>query len=148
MKGSGGTEGGLEQFLIGLCLAGAGIYFFLDSVRMHTGGMGFISGMLGGGREGAQVTSSMGIIFVPFGIGVFSLFVDASKKWAWWLTWLGLATISVEILSRIHFFVNMKTSHFMLMLILFLVGCALMFRSYKDLGPKHLDVQDQDLDGT
>lgn len=120
-------------------MAGAGVYFFFDSVRMHSGGMGLISGMLGGGRAAAGgfwATGSMGIVFVPFAVGVFSLFVDSSKKWAWWLTWIGLAILAVEMLSRIQFFIQMKTSHFLLMLILFLFGCALMFSSYRDRSPK------------
>ena len=66
----------------------------------------------------------MGIVFVPFAIGVFSLFVDASRKWAWWLTHIGLAIVAVEILSRIRFLIEIKTSHFFMMLILFLFGCA------------------------
>ncbi len=137
MKGSGGTAGGTEQFIIGACMAGAAVYFFFDSVRMLTGGAGLVSGMLGGGRgTGFWATSSMGIVFVPFGIGVFSLFVDASRKWAWWLTWIGLAILAIEMLSRIQFFMNMKTSHFILMLVLFLFGCALMFSSYRDRNQK------------
>ena len=138
-KSSGGTEGGLEQFLIGLCLAGAATYFFFDSVYMSTQGFGFFSGMIGnrfgggggGGHGGMLETTSMGIIFVPFGIGLFCLFVNASRKWAWWVTWIGLAIIVIEMLSRIKFLMTIKTSHFMIMLVVFLFGCALMFRSYK-----------------
>ena len=96
--------------------------------------------------HGMWATGSMGIIFVPFGIGVFSLFVNASRRWAWWLTWIGLAILAIEVLSRINFFINMKTTHFLLMLVLFLFGCALMFRSYKDLEPKKLDQHKPDRD--
>jgi len=130
MKGSGGTEGGIADFVIGVCLAGLAVYLFFDSVRMTTGGHGLVSGFLSGRRGGHWETTSMGIIFVPFGIGVFSLFVDATRKWAWWVTHIGLAIIAVEMLSRIRFLMEIKTSHFLLMLILFLFGCALMFKSY------------------
>jgi hypothetical protein len=136
MKGSGGTQGGMLDFIIGLCLAGAAVYFFFDSVRMASADFGWISGMMGGGgghgRGGFMETTSMGIVFLPFGIGVFSLFVDARQKWAWWITWIGLAVIAIEMLSRIRFLMNMKVSHFMIMLIAFLFGCALIFRSYKE----------------
>ena len=137
MKGSGGTEGGVEQFVIGLCMAGAAVYLFFDSVQMSTMGGGLVSGMMGGGRgghgggRGLWETTSMGIVFVPFAIGVFCLFVDATKRWAWWLTHIGIAIIAIEILSRIRFLINVKTTHFLGMLILFLFGCALMFKSYK-----------------
>jgi len=132
MKGSGGTEGGIADFLIGACLAGLAVYLFFDSVRMTTGGHGLVSGLLLARRGGHWETTSMGIVFVPFGIGVFSLFVDASRKWAWWLTHIGLAIVAIEILSRIRFLLEIKTSHFILMLLLFLFGCALMFKSYAE----------------
>ncbi len=133
MKGSGGTEGGIADFLIGMCLAGLAVYLFFDSVRMTTGGHGLLSGMMMGGRRGGHWdTTSMGIIFVPFAFGVFSLFVDASRKWAWWVTHIGLAAIAVEILSRFRFMMDIKTSHFIVMLLLFLFGCALMFKSYNE----------------
>lgn len=137
MKGSGGTEGGVETFLIGLGLAGLGIYLFFDSVHMSTAGMGLVSGMMGrgrgghGGGMGMWETTSMGIVFVPFAIGVFCLFVNARRTWAWVLTHIGLAIIAIEILSRIRFLINTKLTHFLGMLILFLFGCALMFKSYK-----------------
>jgi len=132
MKGSGGTEGGLLDFFVGACLAGLAAYLFFDSVRMSTMQYGFVSGFIGGGRGGLWQTTSMGIVFVPFAIGVFSLFVDARQRWAWWVTWIGLAVIAVEILSRVRFIMEVKTSHFLLMLVLFLFGCALIFNSYRE----------------
>ena len=35
----------METFLIGLGLAGLGIYLFFDSVHMSTAGMGLVSGI-------------------------------------------------------------------------------------------------------
>ncbi|MEZ5299681.1 MAG: hypothetical protein R3F11_03275 [Verrucomicrobiales bacterium] len=48
----GGTEGGSAPYLagIGLLLIGVGLYFFFDSVQIHTDGGGAISGALRGGR--------------------------------------------------------------------------------------------------
>lgn len=136
MQGSGGTEGGLGQFVIGFGLAALGIYLFFDSVRVVTDGAGMISGALrgrgggGGGRFGQ--TTSMGIIFVPFFVGVFSLFVNSKQKWAWGLTYLGIAILAIEIVSRIQFYINTKLTHLLFMLVLFAAGCALMFRSYEE----------------
>jgi hypothetical protein len=78
-------------------------------------------------------TTSMAIIFVPFFIGVFVLFYDASKKWAYWLTGLGIAFIAIEIVSQIRFLFNVKLSHFLGMLVLFAAGAALMLRSYREM---------------
>lgn len=76
----------------------------------------------------------MGIIFVPFFLGVLALFYDSKQSWAWWLMWLGLAVIAVEILSRIRFVMDTKTTHLLGMFVLFAAGSALMIRSYREEG--------------
>lgn len=134
MKGSGGTDGGVGQFFFGLAMAVAGVYFFFDSVRVMTGQAGVFSGAMGGGSGRGRMmdTTSMGILFVPFFIGVFSLFVNARRKWAWWLTYLGLGILAIEILSRIRFIIDTKLTHMLGMFVLVAAGCALMFRSYRE----------------
>ncbi|MBB3204636.1 hypothetical protein FHS27_000400 [Rhodopirellula rubra] len=134
MKGSGGTDGGVGLFFFGLLMVIGGIYFFFDSVRVTTGHAGILSGAMGGGGGRGRMidTTSMGILFVPFFIGVFSLFVDARRKWAWWLTYIGLAFLAVEILSRIRFIVDTKLTHLLAMFVLIAAGCALIFRSYRE----------------
>ena len=146
MRGSGGTEGGIGQFFTGMLMAGVGAWLFFDSVRVVTDGAGWISGMIhqSRGGRGPVGTTSMGILFVPFFLGVFSLFVDSRQKWAWGLTWIGVAVLTVEILSRIRFYMNTKLTHFGLMLMLFAAGCALMFRSYRDQAATDSESQSQD----
>jgi len=75
-------------------------------------------------------TTSMGIIFVPFLAGVTILFFDAEKRWAWWLTGLGLALIAIEILSRVRFVMEIKTTHLLLVLGMVAAGAGLLLRSY------------------
>ena len=86
MKGSGGTEGGLGMFFVGFGLAALGVYFFFNPVYVTTR-LGLFSGMFGrhGGGPGMWETTSMGILFVPFLIGVIALFQDARRRWAWWI---------------------------------------------------------------
>lgn len=130
MKGPGGTEGGLGKFTIGLALAAVGVYLFFDSVRVSSGHYGWISGMMHRGRGGMWETTSMGIVFVPLVIGVIALFYDARMKWAWWLTYLGIAVLAVEITSRVRFIIESKLTHFLFMLVLFAAGVGLMLRAY------------------
>lgn len=134
MRGSGGTEGGTTLFAFGVLMAIAAVYLFFDSVRVSTGHHGALSGLMGAGRGHGRLveTTSMGIVFVPFFIGVFALFVDARRKWAWILTYIGLAVLAIEVLSRIRFIFETKLTHLLGMFILFAAGCALMFRSYRD----------------
>lgn len=133
MKDSGGSEGGGMQFIIGFLLSALALYFFFDSVRVRGFGGGIISrSMAGGGGMGMGQTTSMGILFVPFLIGVIGLFYDAKKAWAWVLFWLGLAVLVVEILSSLRFEFNMKTTALLTMFIMFGAGAGLMLRSYRE----------------
>ena len=122
------------MFFGGLLLAVGGVYFFFDSVRVTTGHAGALSGAMGGGRGHGHLmdTTSMGILFVPFFVGVFSLFVDARRRWAWYLTYIGLIVLGIEILSRIRFIIDTKLTTLLGMFVMFAAGCALMFRSYRE----------------
>ena len=106
-----------------------GIYLFFDSVRVHSGQYGWMTGMVGRGRQGME-TTSMGIILIPLLIGVGVLFFDASRKWAWWLTGLGLAIIAIEILSRIRFELIMKSTHLLLILGMVAAGAGMALKAY------------------
>jgi hypothetical protein len=133
MRGSGGTEGGTGKFLIGFGLSALALYLFFDSVRVSTAELGLFSGLARRHAGGGLLeTTSMGLLFVPFFLGVLALFYDARLRWAWALMWLGLAVLVIEILSRIRFVMSMKTTHLLLMMVLFAAGAALMIRSYRD----------------
>ena len=123
----GGTEGGSAEFVggIGMLLAGLALYFLFDSVHVGTHGPGLMGMMMGGS------SSSMGIIFVPFVIGVALLFYNAESRLGQGLLWGGLGVIVVEILSRIRFHFDMKTSHLLLILALFGAGVGLILRAFR-----------------
>jgi len=136
-KGSGGTDGGIGEFIVGFLLAAAALYFFFDSVRVSRFGAGMISqGMGGRGGMGMGQTTSMGILFVPFFIGVIGLFYDAKQRWAWVVMWMGVAMLVVEILSSLRFEMNMKMTMLLLMLVMFAAGTGLMLRSYRPVEAK------------
>jgi hypothetical protein len=132
MRGSGGTEGGVGKFSIGFCLSALAAYLFFDSVKVTTAGHGLITGLFGYGHGGYWETTSMGIIFVPFFLGVVVLFYDARLWWGWVLTYLGIGILAIEILSRIQFLFQMKTTHLLGMIFLFAAGVGLMLRSYRE----------------
>jgi hypothetical protein len=137
MKGSGGTEGGTGLFLTGFALAAASAWFFFDSVRVTTGAHGFFSGLLheqlrGPSGSSSMETGSMGLVFMPFFLGVLALFYNSKPWWAWTLMYTGLGVITVEILSRVRFLLNMKSSHLLLLMAVFAAGAGMMIRSYRD----------------
>ena len=130
----GGTDGGAIKFLFGLALSIVGVYLLIDSVRFTTGHSGLISGMMHGGRGGGGMgeTTSMGVLFVPLFIGVAALFFDAKKTWAWVVTWIGVAILIVDILSRIRPYMNTKGSHLIIMLVMIAGGLGLMLKAYTE----------------
>jgi hypothetical protein len=131
----GGTDGGAIKFLFGLALSVVGVYLLIDSVRFTTGHSGLISGMMHGRRGGGGgmgETTSMGVLFVPLFIGVAALFFDARKTWAWVVTWIGVAILIVDILSRIRPYMNTKGSHLIIMLVMIAGGLGLMLKAYTE----------------
>jgi uncharacterized protein len=132
MRGSGGTEGGIGLFTIGFVLSIGSLYFFFNSVQVMSRGSGLLTGMLYRGMgEGGFGTASMGLVFVPFFLGVIALFYDARPAWAWYLMWTGLGILVVEILSQLTFYFNFRASYLLLVLAIFAAGVGMMLRSYK-----------------
>jgi uncharacterized protein len=135
-RGAGGTPGGTKMFFIGLVLAAVGLYLFFDSVLVTTRPQGFFSGgfhRLMGGAPGMMQTTSTGIIFAPFFIGIVILFYNSKLMIGWVLFYIGLAILAIEILSRIEFILQTKTSLLLLMLGMIAAGIGLMLRSFRDL---------------
>lgn len=123
----GGTPGGLGIFLAGCALTIASAWFFIDSVRVTTFGSGWMSGLVGG---------STGVVFLPLLVGVIGLFYDARKLWAWVVFAAGFGILFVEILSRLQFFLNLKLSHLLIMLISFGAGIGMILCSLRSMsGP-------------
>lgn len=127
----GGKEGGEVSYVVGLLLVVLGTYLFFDSVRVSSGGAGWISGGISRGVGGFMTTTSMGIIFVPLLAGIVALTYDAEKRWAWVLSGVGVILIVVEILSSIRFVMSTKGSHLVLMLGMIAIGAGLVARAVR-----------------
>lgn len=137
--GSGGTEGGVGMFFTGFLLSLASLWFFFDSVRMTSGHGGVLGRRIGralggggGGHGGGDfTTTSMGLIFLPLFIGLIMLFNNARNKLGWAVFLAGIAILVIEMISMVRFEMNMKTSSFILLMVVFAAGVGLMLRSYK-----------------
>jgi hypothetical protein len=136
VRGAGGTPGGTLLFFTGLVLAAAGLWFFLSNVHVMTNPFGMVSGLFSRGVfGGGQPAMSTGIVFAPIFLGLVLLFYDARLKWGWALFYVGLAIIVLEILSRIQFHMDMRTSSLLLMLGMVAAGIGMMLRSFRDMTP-------------
>ncbi|MBM4022491.1 MAG: hypothetical protein FJ284_09675, partial [Planctomycetes bacterium] len=133
VRGAGGTPGGTRLFFFGLVLSGAGLWLFLHNVYVFTRDVGVFSGAFNSGVfRGGMPAASTGVIFAPIFIGLVILFYDARLKWGWALFYLGLAILVIELLSRIKFLMQMKTSNLLLMLGVVTAGIGMMLRSFRD----------------
>jgi len=136
VRGAGGTPGGTWLFFAGLVLAAAGLWFFLSNVHVVTNPFGMVSGLFSRGVFGGDSPAmSTGIVFAPIFIGLVLLFYDARWKWGWALFYVGLALIVIEVLSRIQFLMNIRTSNLLLMLGMVAAGIGMMLRSFRGSGP-------------
>lgn len=126
-KDVGGTSGGLGLFAAGSALAAVSAWFFIDSVRVTTYGGGWMSGVVGG---------STGVVFLPLAVGIIGLFYDARKTWPWIVTGIGAVILGLEIISRLNFFINLKLSHLLIMMVSFFGGIGLILRSIRTINER------------
>ena len=117
----------LAQFMIGMVMLAAGLYWFLSNVTVMTH-FGF---QIWNFRVGA------GLIVVPFIAGIIWLFVNVDSFGAKLLTVLGIVVILASIIANIQFIFRATSLYvYLIMLVLIFGGAALvgqvLFRWPKD----------------
>jgi hypothetical protein len=120
MKGAGGTQGGIGQFLLGLLMAVAGAYLITNQVSVSSGFWGWFG------------PHTFGLTLVPLVFGIGLLFFDGSSRAGWLLTAAGATIILFGILMNLRIYFE-PTSLFntLLMLVLLAGGLGLVARSLK-----------------
>ncbi len=118
----GGTSGGLGGFLLGLVMAIAGGYLFVDRVTVFSSPWEVFG------------TSGYTLSLVPLIFGIFFLFFSGRSIIGWLLTLTGVVIIFTGIISHLSFFFR-PTSLFATIVILVLLfgGLGLIARSVRDL---------------
>jgi hypothetical protein len=120
VKGAGGTEGGILQFLAGVAMAVAGGYLLTQQVSVTSGFWGFFG------------EHTFGLSLLPLLVGVGLLFFDGKSTLGWLLTLAGAVIILAGILMNLRIYFE-RTSLFntLVMLCLLAGGLGLMARSLK-----------------
>ena len=120
MKGAGGTQGGVGQFLLGLLMAVGGAYLLTSQVSVSTGFWGWFG------------PHTFGLTLLPLLIGIGLLFFDGSSRAGWLLTAAGAVLILLGILMNLRIYFE-PTSLFntLMMLVLLAGGLGLVARSLK-----------------
>ena len=120
-RGAGGTSGGVGTFLIGLAMAIAGGYLFLQNVNVYT------SPWMIYGYNG------FGMSLFPLLAGIGMLFFNGKSKVGWLLTFAGAIIIFVGIIANLNvYFHNQSLFNVLTILILLVGGLGLVARSLKE----------------
>lgn len=120
MKGAGGTEGGIVEFLLGLAMAVGGAYLLTNQVTISSGFWGWFG------------PHTFGLSLLPLIVGCGLLFFDGRSRGGLILTVGGAAIILLGILMNLRIFFE-PTSLFntLIMLILLAGGLGLLARSLR-----------------
>ena len=120
MKGAGGTQGGVGQFLVGLLMAVGGAYLLTNQVSVSSGFWGWFG------------PHTFGLTLLPLVFGIGLLFFDGASRAGWLLTVAGAVIILLGILMNLRIYFE-PTSLFntLTMLVLLAGGLGLVARSLK-----------------
>lgn len=130
MRGAGGTQGGLGEFLLGLAMFCGGGYLFLDSIQVHSGhGVGGAMYQVGG------VGVTTGMILLPFALGVGMIFYNARSPIGWLVAGGSLVALGAGVIARAQLhFQHMTAFSLLTILVLMVGGLAIVLRSLRDHG--------------
>ncbi|MBV1881776.1 MAG: hypothetical protein KUG82_09095 [Pseudomonadales bacterium] len=126
VKGAGGTEGGVGQFMMGFLMMCGGGYMLFNAIRVTTNfGMGYSLYRFGGG-----FSISSGMIMIPFMFGVGMIFYNSRNVIGWLLSVGSLAALVFGVISSIQFrMASMSAFDLIVILVLLVGGIGLFLRS-------------------
>ena len=120
MRGAGGTQGGVGQFLLGVVMAVGGAYLLTQQVMVTSGFWAWF---------GPQ---TFGLSLLPLMIGVGVLFLDGKSVAGWLLTVCGAVIIFLGILMNLRvYFAPTSLFNTLVMLLLLAGGLGLVARSLR-----------------
>lgn len=128
MRGAGGTQGGIGEFLIGFAMMSGGVYLLLQSVQVTSG---FALGY--GIWRWGDFSVTGGMILIPFIFGVGMIFWNAKNMLGWFLAGGSLVALVFGVLASIQFHMRRMTLFELItILILAVGGAAFFFRGLRE----------------
>ena len=118
------SSGSLLQFLVGLILLGAGLFWIFQSVSVSTGyGYGYLFGI-------GDFHIPSGTVIIPLLIGILMLFLMERKIYGWIVVAIGVVIILLSIIMsvRLHFRGG-SLFNYIMMFSLTLVGGGLVLKN-------------------
>lgn len=128
-------------FLMGGALFSAGIFLFTNQVMVGSGFRGFGWGRRYAGGWGSSfgglfsfgAGQGLGLLMIPFGVGVALLLADAYRRIGWFLVWASSAAVGAAVLQSLMF--NFRATSLwslMTMVVMIAAGGGLMFKSLRN----------------
>lgn len=131
MKGAGGTNGGIFEFLIGIIMFMVGMFIFMTNISVHNRFTMMTPMFRMGGSGGIALPT--GILLVPFMFGIVLIFMNKYHKVGWTLVILSIGTILLNIIISLQFvFSPMNMFSIVMVLVLIFGGLGLFFRSLSE----------------
>lgn len=132
MRGAGGTEGGVGEFLMGLVMMSGGFYMLLNSI-MVTSTFGYGMRLYGINAFGGNYAITSGMVMIPFMFGVGMIFYNSRNLFGWILGLGSIVALVFGVISTIQFtFRAMSAFDLIVILILSVGGLGLFLRSLKN----------------
>jgi uncharacterized protein len=133
MRGAGGTDGGIGQFLIGFVMMCSGFYLLFNAITVRSA-FGLGMGLYGFSAFGTQVSVTTGMVLVPFMFGIGMMFYNSKNKVGWLLTGGSLVALVFGVIASIQFSLrSMSAFELITILVLAIGGLGLFLRSFRPL---------------
>ena len=133
MRGAGGTDGGIGQFLIGFVMMCSGFYLLFNAITVRSA-FGLGMGLYGFSAFGTQVSVTTGMVLVPFMFGIGMMFYNSKNKVGWLLTGGSLVALGFGVIASIQFSLrSMSAFELITILVLAIGGLGLFLRSFRPL---------------
>ncbi|HIG40761.1 MAG: hypothetical protein ABGY96_05735 [bacterium] len=132
MRGAGGTDGGVGQFLMGLVMMCGGFYLLLNAITV-TSGFGMGMRMYGFSAMGGSYSITSGMIMIPFMFGVGIVFYNSRNFIGWLLAIGSIVALVFGVIASIRFsFRAMSAFDLIVILVLSVGGIGLFLRSLRE----------------
>jgi hypothetical protein len=131
VKGAGGTNGGVGQFLLGVAMMCGGFYLLLNAISVNAN-FGMHSYLYQTSLFGSAFGVTSGMIMIPMIFGIGIIFFNAKNLLGWLMALGSLAAMIFGVIASIQFQLRpMSAFDLIVILVLAVGGLGLFLRSLK-----------------
>jgi hypothetical protein len=134
MRGAGGSQGGIGEFLLGFVMMCGGFYMLLQSIVISSR-FSLGTGLFRFGAFGGTMNITGGMILIPLLIGIFFIFYNSKSIVGWGLTIGSMTALLFGVISSLSISMRSMTAFEMItILVLAFGGLGLFLKSLREGG--------------